>query len=350
MAAQALPRREMQLFVKLLDGRTRGFQLGRSEPLHTVKRQLEKSEGVCVADQRLIWAGHQLDDHATPDDAEMHSGATVHFALRLRGGLFVETLELLWSLIKTILGLIRDLWNYLFGKCCGGKCRCKVEDDEDETDGSSYDDLSESSSDDDEDDEAKKKRKEERMKRKMAHQAEWGPVWVPPKECPPLPDVPNAENLRVHRSLFNPTDGGKWRVAPFGQHSAAILDAKPVNESRPAEESALSVVVVADEPLVPSSPASAAELSGAYFSEAMELEAFLVEDVGIVTGAGDYAARLIEAGVSTAEAFAEVPVEDLHKEPYLFRDTHVAKVKAFRNGGDDPEGGAAEAPGVVMSP
>ena len=46
MAAQALPRREMQLFVKLLDGRTRGFQLGRSEPLHTVKRQLEKSEGV----------------------------------------------------------------------------------------------------------------------------------------------------------------------------------------------------------------------------------------------------------------------------------------------------------------
>ena len=63
-------------------------------------------------------------------------------------------------------------------------------------------------------------------------------------------------------------------VAPFGQHSVAILDAKPVDESRPAEESALSVVVVADEPepaLVPSSPASAAELSGAYFSEAMEL-------------------------------------------------------------------------------
>ena len=233
--------RAMQLFVKLNDGRTRSFVVGRAQPLLAVKAQLAASEGVRVADQRLIWAGRQLDDHATPDGAEMHSGATVHFSMRLRGGLFVETLEILWDLFKTICGLIRDLWNFLFGKCMGGKCKCKVEDDEDDTDGSSYDDLSESSSDDD-DDEAKKARKEERMKRKQAQSHEWGPVWAPPKEPPPIPERATREDMRVHRSLFNSRDQGKWRMAPFGEHSPMLLNAKPVDESRPPEGSALSVV------------------------------------------------------------------------------------------------------------
>jgi hypothetical protein len=339
----------MQLFVKLLDGRTRGFVLERTAPFRLVKEELAVSEGVRVADQRLIWAGRQIDDSATPDDAEMHSGATVHFAMRLRGGLFVETLELVWSLLKTIFGLLRDLWNYLFGRCCGGKCHCKTDDEETDSDGSSYDDVSESSSDDD-DDEAKRKRKEERMKRRAARNADWGPIWAPPKDPPPLPSAPGAEDLRVHRSLFNPRDNGKWRIAPFSQNSPAILDAKPVDEARPAEQSAVVVVADAevDEILVPE-PHD--ELHGAYFSPAMELEAYLVEQVGIPSGTGDYAGRLIAAGISSPAQFAEIPVEALGGDPYHFRQRHVEQVQLFRSGGGGGGGSGdsdAATPGMVL--
>jgi hypothetical protein len=337
----------MQLFVKLLDGRTRGFVLERTAPFRLVKEQLAVSEGVRVADQRLIWAGRQIDDGDTPNGAEMHSGATVHFAMRLRGGLFVETLELLWGLLKTIFGLIRDLWNYLFGRCWGGKCRCKTEEDETDSDGSSFDDVSESSSDDD-DDEAKRKRKEERMKRRAARNADWGPIWAPPKDPPPLPDEPGPEDLRVHRSLFNPRDNGKWRIAPFSQHSPAILDARPVDESRPAEQSAVVVVADAetDEILVPE-PHD--DLHGAYFTPAMELEAYLVERVGIKSEAGVYAGRLIAAGISSPAQFADIPVEVLGGDPYNFRQRHVDLVQSFRSGsgGGDDDSDAAT-PGMVL--
>ena len=44
----------MQLFVKLLDGRTRPFVLARSQPFSVVKEALSVSEGVSVQEQRLI--------------------------------------------------------------------------------------------------------------------------------------------------------------------------------------------------------------------------------------------------------------------------------------------------------
>lgn len=377
----------MQLFVKLNDGRTRGFVVGRTQPLLAVKEQLAATEGVRVADQRLIWAGRQLDDHATPDGAEMHSGATVHFAMRLRGGLFVETLELVWDLLKTLYGLIRDLWNFLFGKCMGGKCKCKVESEDDESDASSYDDVSESSSDDD-DDEAKKARKEERMKRRMAQQSEWGPVWAPPKDPPPIPERASKEDLRVHRSLFNSRDQGKWRIAPFGEHSPMLLNARPVDESRPAED-ALSVVGALqahfstrvltlffagafshfwapfllfsgqskcgavlptvesydddDEVLVPEAQAviSGRTVSGAHFTPSMELGAYLVETVGIKTGTDVYVERLVANGVDSADKFGALGVQALGAEPYFFKKGHLRQVDAFR--GERPP----SAPGAV---
>ena len=207
--------RMMQLFVKLSDGRTRGFVVGRNSPLRRVKEQLALTEGVPIEEQRLLWAGRHCADDATADTAEMHSGATIHFAQRLRGGIFVETLELLWSFVKTVLNVIRELWNFLFGRCCHGKCHCKTvrarrflsqgfpcltspwrlaqeeEEEDEDSDASSYDDFSSSGSDDDEE---KQRRKEERQKRKAARAMEWGPVWNPPKQPPPLP--PKEEKAR----------------------------------------------------------------------------------------------------------------------------------------------------------
>ena len=38
-----------------------------------------------------------------------------------------------------------------------------------------------------------------------------------------------GEEMRVHRSLFNPKDDGKWRFAPYGEGGGAIVDARPVS-------------------------------------------------------------------------------------------------------------------------
>ena len=42
-----------------------------------------------------------------------------------------------------------------------------------------------------------------------------------------------GEEMRVHRSLFNPKDDGKWRFAPYGERGGAIVDARPVSVRRP---------------------------------------------------------------------------------------------------------------------
>ena len=42
-----------------------------------------------------------------------------------------------------------------------------------------------------------------------------------------------GEEMRVHRSLFNPKDDGKWRFAPYGEGGGAIVDARPVSVRRP---------------------------------------------------------------------------------------------------------------------
>ena len=98
--------------------------------------------------------------------------------------------------------------------------------------------------------------------------------------------------------------------------------------------------VEADEVLVP-------ELHGAYFTPAMELEAYLVEQVGIKTGAGDYAARLIAAGISSPEQFAEVSLEALGERPFVFTQRHVELVETFRSGSGGDDDVVAAAPGVV---
>ena len=134
----------MQVFVKVLDGRSIPLMIGRGEPIESLKAKLACYEGVPELEQRLIFAGRQLVDSATPMDANMQSGATVHMTLRLRGGIFVEACEILWSTLKTIFNWVRTAWNFVFGqRCCKpppdprpgaipkrGPCWCNVDDED----------------------------------------------------------------------------------------------------------------------------------------------------------------------------------------------------------------------------
>jgi ubiquitin len=76
----------MQLFVKTLTGKTITIEMEQSDNIATMKQKIMDKEGIGVEQQRLIFAGKQLEDTRTLQDYSLQEGNTVHLVLRLRGG------------------------------------------------------------------------------------------------------------------------------------------------------------------------------------------------------------------------------------------------------------------------
>eukprot|EP01084_Bolivina_argentea_P238027 399905_1 len=79
----------MQIFIKTLTGKTITVDIDPNDSVYSIKLKIQHKEGIPIKQQRLIYAGRQLENHRNLTDCNIYKESTLHLVLRLRGTLEV---------------------------------------------------------------------------------------------------------------------------------------------------------------------------------------------------------------------------------------------------------------------